>query len=342
MWGETATTKKSFGDAIVSSIVCIFRNVPSPHPMCTRKYILKYRAMRNPITATYIILLALLSACAPSAKERNTALVAEWIGRELIIPTELVYTIMGDTIAYDPLDADYTIVAYINSPDCTECHMRLPKWSEEIIALNMDGSTDVNFLMIAETDNLAEVNRVQKHAGFAYPIATDPIGLFRKANSGFPTDERLHAFLLDSSGKIVAIGSPVLNPNLRKVYLKAAGLETMDDNLPVRPDKGMKSVGALAYGDSTMINFTIYNASSNPVEVSGVVESCSCMNARYESAHIPVKNNIVLSMTLNGDTVTARNSVEVYFADTEIPLTLKTISYAKKQSAASQVALNKL
>ncbi|MBD5330431.1 MAG: DUF1573 domain-containing protein [Bacteroides sp.] len=294
--------------------------------------------MRNLITATYLTLLAMLSACAPSAKERNTALVAEWVGRELIIPDELVYTIMGDTIDYDPLDADYTIVAYIDSAGCTECRMKLNKWEEIIAQMNSDPTIDVNFLMVVDSPDVKEAIRVQKRGFFDYPLAIDNAALFKEANRTLPDNEMFHVFLLDSSGSIVAIGSPVLNPNLLKLYLKTAGVEAIVNDIPMHTDVGMKSVGVLADDDSTVVKFTLRNSSSQPVEISGIVESCACMDAQADSQIIPTDGKVEVSITIHGDTATVRNSAQVFFTDTEQPLLLKTISYAKKQPAASQAA----
>lgn len=296
----------------------------------------------NPITAIYftILLSIALSACAPSDKERNAALVAEWVERQLVIPDELVYTIKGDTIIYDPLDADYTIVAYIDSAGCTECRMKLAKWEEMIAQMNADADIDVNFLMVVETSDAREAVRVQKRGFFDYPLAIDTAGLFRNANAGFPEDERLHAFLVGPDAHVLAIGSPVLNPNLRKIYLTAAGVKNHVINNPLTAKLPMKSAGALAKEDSIVVSFSLRNSSSQPVEISGIVESCACSSAQSSAQTIPAESDVTISLTLHGDTATSRSSAEVYLADTDQPLLLKTISYAKKQTAAPQAAPN--
>ena len=291
---------------------------------------------QHPVIILISSLILMMSSCAQSAKERNAAIVAEWVGKQMVIPDSLVYTIAGDTINYDPLDADFTIIALVDSAECTECAMRLAKWQNVINELNSDPDIDVNFLMVVNTPDAKEAIRVQKRGFFTYPLAIDTESQFKKANPDIPTDLQLHAFLVNPRSEVVAIGSPVLNPNLLKVMKRAIGCDLSNDDNRVKAVTAMNSVGILHESDSIHTTFTLINSSDSTAIISGIVESCDCMHAEASSSSLSPGEKATITLTLNGDTATSRKSVDIFFTDVEQSLHLKTISFAKKQPAASQ------
>ena len=295
---------------------------------------------QHPVIINLLSFILMMSSCAQSAKERNAAIVAQWVGKQLVIPDRLVYTIAGDTINYDPLDADFTIVTYIGPEECRECNMRLLKWKDEIALFNTDPKIDINYLMVVETNNPMEVIRLQKSNQFKFPISIDTIGLFRQTNDTFPNKTELRTFLINNLGEVLAIGSPVLNPNIRKIYLRIAGFEPKSESYPAEVSIQVKSLGLLNFNDSAKVSFSIYNTSQKQLDISGTIESCDCMTTKISGNTISPGDNEIVTLTVHGDSTTSRKSVDVYFEGLEQPLHLKTISFAKKQPAVTQLHQN--
>ena len=51
-----------------------------------------------------------------------------------------------------------------------------------------------------------------------YPIVIDSTFAFIEANPDFPTDKRLHTFLLDADGRVIVIGSPKYDDRIWNMY----------------------------------------------------------------------------------------------------------------------------
>ncbi len=56
------------------------------------------------------------------------ALVAQWQGKEIILPPVMTDALTGDTI--DLSVADFTILTYVDSTGCIGSRMKLPLWNE--------------------------------------------------------------------------------------------------------------------------------------------------------------------------------------------------------------------
>ena len=61
-------------------------------------------------------------------------------------------------------------------------------------------------------DHLLEYN------DFSYPVCLDIKGSFDKINK-IPSNLAFQTFLLDNRNKVIAIGNPIHNPNVRTLYL---------------------------------------------------------------------------------------------------------------------------
>lgn len=58
---------------------------------------------------------------------------------------------------------------------------------------------------------------ILKRDGFGYPVCIDQSDTFNKLNH-FLDEMAFQTFLLDRNNRIIALGNPVLNPNIKKLY----------------------------------------------------------------------------------------------------------------------------
>ena len=106
----------------------------------------------------------------------------------------------------------------------------------------------------------------------------------------FPRNKALRTFLLDKENKIVAIGNPIENPNIKKFYLKiltgkeqeasaiqtTVKLSTQELNLSSFPKEETKT-GEILFKNTGDKPFVIYD----------VVTSCGCTKVDYPKTPIP-------------------------------------------------------
>ena len=66
------------------------------------------------------LLLPLIISCSGSIKEQQ-GIVAEWTGKEIVIPEGLEFQVGNIPVDYDFDAADFKIVTYVDSSGCTNC-----------------------------------------------------------------------------------------------------------------------------------------------------------------------------------------------------------------------------
>ena len=164
-----------------------------------------------------ILIVLLLAACSP-AKRRAKEAINSLLGKELIVSMDSAY-IIADKVEWDYRKADYKIITYLDSSECTGCHMHLKEWTALVDQLN-NYNTEVSFLMIVDGKTKTDVKEILKGHNFMHPVIIDSTQTFLKDNN-LPSEEAYHTFLLDADNKIVALGNPVLNPKMAKVYKSA-------------------------------------------------------------------------------------------------------------------------
>ena len=163
--------------------------------------------------------LALLS-CVESDRDRILRQVAEWEGREIVFPARSVFTVQGrDTVACPSGSSPYRILTYVDSVGCTSCKLQLPKWKE--LMAEVDSATDgsIPFLFYFHPKDLKELRYLTRRDGFTYPVCFDENDELNRLN-GFPADMTFQTFLLDADNRVAAIGNPVHNPDVKRLYLR--------------------------------------------------------------------------------------------------------------------------
>jgi hypothetical protein len=82
-------------------------------------------------------------------KEDATRLVAEWYGKQIIFPDNLVFTrYVTDTVDYRIPESEFKILVYMNPIGCTSCQLQLLKWKEFIASVDSATGGQTPFLFI--------------------------------------------------------------------------------------------------------------------------------------------------------------------------------------------------
>lgn len=229
-------------------------------------------------------LLAMIS-CSGSNKEQQD-IVAEWVGKEIVIPEGLGFQVGNIPVDYDFDAADFKIVTYVDSAGCTNCRMKLKDWEKVIDGFKSSPDVDVCFLMIVDSDKREEIERIVKDNDFHHPVSIDSAGLFRKANP-LPSKPEHQTFLLDADNKVIALGNPVYNPKIRELYARLIFdstddekiLEDVEEQICKNPVRG---IGVVSKGDTINKRFRFLNDTESDLTLQEITPSCHCVSAKVD------------------------------------------------------------
>lgn len=65
-----------------------------------------------------------------------------------------------------------------------------------------------------------------KSSSFSFPVCIDEEDRVNKLNN-FPKEMAFQTFLLDNDNKVIAMGNPILNPQIKELYLRIIGGKVM-------------------------------------------------------------------------------------------------------------------
>ena len=240
------------------------------------------------------ILLLLLSvfclcACHESERDRTLRLVKEWEGKEILFPQNPIFTIQGrDTVDFDFRDSEYKIVTYVDSIGCTSCKLQLERWKAFIQEVDSIKGGSLPFVFVFHPKNVKELRHILRGHGFDYPVSFDEKDDFNALNR-FPSEMMFQTFLLDKDNKVVALGNPVLNPQIKELYLKQLGGRSMD-SVPMTTVEVIETeydFGLISQTDKHTHVFQLVNFGEYPLVVSDAVPSCDCTKVRYDHSIEP-------------------------------------------------------
>lgn len=271
----------------------------------------------------YIIFLPLLfSSCQkPSDSKSIQKIVEEWQGKPIVLPKDMTDFITGDRI--DLTNADFTILAYVDSTGCTGCKMKLPLWKKFLSSIDSICDLDVQFIMVVYPSDITELKYLMKRDDFDYPVYLDTENKVSKDNS-FPDKTAFQTFLLDRNMKVTAIGNPTYSSEIAKLYKEiisgqiSVSAETR--NLVSVSDSHI-FLGNLHFGEGRTREVVFTNQGNDTVRIEKVISSCDCTELSLPRGYIAPKSDLKAVLTFGGDSVSGdfERSIHMYFSDFEYP-----------------------
>ena len=216
----------------------------------------------------------------------------EWIGREILFPDSMM-TVSGEMIA--PPTADFTIVSYYDSTGCTGCRMKLPFWNEFMNKVDsVKGGKSVELTMVAATDNLKELKHLVRLNSFSGTMLHDPADSIKRLNS-FPDIVELQTFLLDRDNRVIAMGNPVANGGIERLYLSTIGNGNSDDLSETHEEVYEFDFGKVHSGEKVSHVFNLRNESADTLKVRDIITSCECTSGTVSTRIIPLGSGYELT-----------------------------------------------
>ena len=252
----------------------------------------------KPLDLIILLLTVSLSACQDKQKEAITLLVKEWQGKQILFPENIVFTrFASDTTNFVIPTSDYKVLVFVDSIGCTSCKLQLSRWKEFIRYTDSISQKNIPFLFFFQFDDQWEIHSLLIRENFDKPICLDRSDSLNQLNH-FPKDIRFQVFLLDKNNKVVVIGNPVHNPNVKELYL-----EEISRKQPVAPiqttvkvEKESLLLETIPLGKSKDTLFTLVNTGDQPLVIIDVTTTCGCAQTLFdkhpvqpgESLHIKV------------------------------------------------------
>ena len=252
----------------------------------------------RPLDLIILLLTIFLSACQDKQKEIITLLVKEWQGKQILFPENMVFTrFASDTTNFVIPTSDYKVLVFVDSIGCTSCKLQLSRWKEFIRYTDSISQKNIPFLFFFFFFDQWEIHSLLIRENFDKPICLDRSDSLNQLNH-FPKDIRFQVFLLDKNNKVVVIGNPVHNPNVKELYL-----EEISRKQPVAPiqttvkvEKESLLLETIPLGKSKDTLFTLVNTGDQPLVIIDVTTTCGCAQTLFdkhpvqpgESLHIKV------------------------------------------------------
>ena len=149
-------------------------------------------------------------------KNQYRKIVESWIGKEIVFPVLKAKHEGRDTICNELWNAKYKILHYVDTIGCTKCKLRLFDWRNYLKQLEND-SSDVTCIFVLGIPDFKDFEQLQKENLFKWPVFYDPEMKLNELNQ-FPNESMLQTFLLNENNQVVAIGDPIKNSAVKKIY----------------------------------------------------------------------------------------------------------------------------
>ena len=232
-----------------------------------------------------VVALLPVSSCKKSARDVYAEAVEEWIGREILFPDSMM-TVTGEMIARST--ADFTIVSYYDSVGCTGCRMKLPFWNEFMNKVDsVRGDKSVDLIIVAATDSIRELKQLLRATGLSGIMVYDTYDRLNTLNV-FPDNVDMQTFLLDRDKRVIALGNPLVNNGIERIYLSKIGEEIDMEDLPTDEGEVYEfDFGRIRTGEKVSHIFRLLNESRDTIKVREVITSCECTSGKVIPMIIP-------------------------------------------------------
>ena len=184
-------------------------------------------------------------------------------------------------------------------------------------------SGGVPFVFVFHPKNVKELRHILRGHDFNYPVSFDEKDDFNALNR-FPSEMMFQTFLLDKGNKVMALGNPVLNPQIKDLFLTQLGRNSINSvlNTTVEVMETEYDFGVISQSDNHTHVFQLVNTGEYPLVVSDAIPSCDCTKVQYSHSINP-NDTLNLEVIYSPDEIGPfYRSVDLYLNVKESPVTL--------------------
>lgn len=253
-----------------------------------------------------IVTISLFASCADDRSASVADIVSQWEGREILFPENSVFTIQGrDTVDFQFQNAPYKILTYVDSVGCMSCKLQLMNWSKYIQELDSVTGNSVPVAFFINASDKKELSYITRRDGFKHPVCFDEKDELNSLNQ-FSADMTFQTFLLNGENRVVGIGNPVHNANVKALYYRIINGE----GLPEASSRAKTSLaleaneidfGRFGIDEAQMRKVQVTNTGSELLVINDVTTSCGCTEVEFSREPVRPGQSTELTVRYNPD-----------------------------------------
>lgn len=139
--------------------------------------------------------------------------------------------------------AKWTFVSYVDTMECSICHMsNISQW-KRIQHLFEDAGETLNVTLVycPQKQIIEGMKRNYRQSGGVLDIYLDTMRCFMRYNPHIPKNSKMHTMLLDSTGNVVLIGNPTRNSKIEELLMEYVNSIKKQKHVSSGKEKSLKS-----------------------------------------------------------------------------------------------------
>lgn len=239
------------------------------------------------------------------------------IGKEFKWDDSYKIEIQETPVTLDWDNTDFKIITIVDSSDCISCKMKLEAWDNLINELKCIKGIDIDFIMIIEHEKTKLLSATIHTRDFCLPVFFDETTSFRNTNE-INISSTINTFLLDSDNRVIAIGNPILNPKVKRLYTNLisedATTNSFYDNSVIEGEKS-RNIGVIKPYSTNNEVFTLKNISDDTLTVESIIPSCDCVKGICSAPTIAPSKEFDIQVTIQPDSLSGffTQSLNLFF-----------------------------
>ncbi|MFV0420303.1 MAG: DUF1573 domain-containing protein [Dysgonomonas sp.] len=279
-----------------------------------------------------LVFLGMISCKKDDKKAEAEKIVAEWIGKEIILPADIRCTYLGrDTICPDS-KTPYKVLVYTDSTGCTSCKLQLYKWNTFIQEAESEMAGKVSFHFYFQPKDEKELKFLLRRDNFSQAVYIDNESKLNAANE-ISDNMNYQCFLLDKDNKVILIGNPTLNPKIWDLYKQSiTGEENTEQNnisqTTVEAEQTEIELKDTKVEETSMAIFILKNTGDTPLLIKDISASCGCTVPEWDKKPIKPGDKTEIKVKVTPDTSGHFRKTVTVFCNTKrgsIPLSIKSM-----------------
>lgn len=175
--------------------------------------------LQFPLYLSFLFVVFSVTSC-DKRKERINKQVNELCSNAINIPFSDMDTLCIDS-TYISRKADFQILVYVDSTECTPCYANHYVGWEVILEECKDYNPSITLSVIIESEQISEEAKgAFLKSKFTKSIFIDKKGSFRKNNPTFPDSNIMHVLLLDKNNRVLLVGNPLNNEKVEELLYR--------------------------------------------------------------------------------------------------------------------------
>lgn len=140
------------------------------------------------------------------------------VGSEIKIPYDS-FDVVSYGLINDDRHKEWTFVSYVDSVECTPCHMSHVNQWERVQELFKKTGNGLRVVLIycPRKQMVEDIKKNYRQSECSYVIYLDTMRRFMGNNPQIPENSKMHTMLLDSTGHVVFVGDPTRNVKVKEL-----------------------------------------------------------------------------------------------------------------------------